>query len=178
MLSMLAGRPRAAGSVTRSVPVHLPERVREQLEALAVGTAEVQRHAVDLEVLDAGVVEPLPQHLPLGGLDADRQVVVAAEHLPYGAEVEAGEVEEGQGVAVADVEEEVRRARVVAVLEQLGQREAEEPLVEVDRPSRRRSRCGPCGARRGRATPGARPLAEVAGPQAPPLGGAIGPWRS
>ena len=36
-------------------------------------------------------------------------------------------------VAVADVEEEVRRPAVVAVLEQLGQRELENALVERDR---------------------------------------------
>src|SRR5688572_6146919 len=89
-------------------PVHLAERLGEQLEALAVGTAEVQRDAADLEVLDAGGVEPAAQHLPLVGRHADRQVVVAAEHLAVRGQVEAGEVEEGEGVAVADVEEEVR----------------------------------------------------------------------
>ena len=52
----------------------------------------------------------------------------------YGPDVQAGEVEEGQQVAVADVEEEVRGAGVVAVLDQLGQREAEHVLVEADRP--------------------------------------------
>ena len=72
--------------------------------------------------------------LPALGLDRDGQVVEAAEPLGVGAEVEAGEVEEGDRVAVADVEEEVGRALVVTVLEDLGQRELEEVLVEADRP--------------------------------------------
>ena len=48
-------------------------------------------------------------------------------------EAEAREVEEGEHVAVADVEEEVRRALVVTVLEQLDEREPEQVLVEADR---------------------------------------------
>src|SRR5689334_8164721 len=43
-----------------------------------------------------------------------------------------GEVEETQQIPVADVEEEVARALVVAVFHQLDQREAEEALVELD----------------------------------------------
>jgi hypothetical protein len=61
-------------------------------------------------------------------------VVQAAEHLGVRADVQAGEVEEGEQVAVADVEEEVRGAGVVAVLDQLGQREAEHVLVEAHGP--------------------------------------------
>ena len=57
-----------------------------------------------------------------------------AQDLGVRAQVETGEVEEGEQVAVADVEEEVRRALVVAVLEQLGQGEPEQVLVEADRP--------------------------------------------
>ena len=55
-----------------------------------------------------------------------------AEDLGVRAQVEA-EVEEREQVAVADVEEEVRGPRVVAVLDQLGQREPEQVLVEADR---------------------------------------------
>ena len=66
-------------------------------------------------------------------LDGDRDVVQPAEHLGVRADVQPGEVEEGQQVAVADVEEEVRRTGVVAVLDQLGEREAEHVLVEADR---------------------------------------------
>jgi hypothetical protein len=55
-----------------------------------------------------------------------------AEHLRVVAEVERREVEEGEEIAVADVEEEVRRALVVAVFEQLGERELEQILIERD----------------------------------------------
>src|SRR3954454_13823357 len=113
------------------VAVHLAERVGDQLDAGAVGVAEVDRDAAVHDVLHPGVGEPLHQLLPVLGVDADRHVVQAAEHLGVGAAVQAGEVEEGDEVAVADVEEEVRGARVVAVLDQLGQREAEHVLVEA-----------------------------------------------
>jgi hypothetical protein len=45
----------------------------------------------------------------------------------------AREVEEAEEGPVAQVEEEVARAGVVTVLDQLDEREAEEPLVEADR---------------------------------------------
>ena len=61
-------------------------------------------------------------------------MVQTAQHLGVVAEVEAREVEESQEVAVADVEEEVRGPLVVAVLEQLGERELEHALVELDGP--------------------------------------------
>ena len=60
-------------------------------------------------------------------------MVVATEHLLVRAEVEAGEIEVGKGVAMADVEEEVRRALVIAVLEHLDQRKAEHALEELHR---------------------------------------------
>ncbi len=47
--------------------------------------------------------------------------------------VVAGEVEEAEQVAVADVEEEVARAGVVAILDQFDEREAEQALIELDR---------------------------------------------
>ena len=56
------------------------------------------------------VVETGLELLPIGSFDGDRQVVVPAEHLLVRAEVEPGEVEVGEGVAMTDVEEEVRRA--------------------------------------------------------------------
>jgi hypothetical protein len=59
-------------------------------------------------------------------------VVQPAQHLGVRAEVEAGQVEEREQVAVADVEEEVVGAGVVAVLEDLGQPELQQALVEVD----------------------------------------------
>src|SRR5207253_607999 len=47
-------------------------------------------------------------------------------------EVQTREVEERQEVPVAEVEEEVVRALVVAVLEDVGQREPQHVLVEAD----------------------------------------------
>src|SRR4051794_24391134 len=83
----------------------------------------------------------------------------AAEDLGVLTECEARQVEEREQVAVADVEEEVVGAGVVAVLEDLGERELEDALIEVDRASyvgaderevvqaaraaRRALRCGP-----------------------------------
>ena len=61
-------------------------------------------------------------------------MVQTAQHLRVRTEVETGQIEERERVAIADVEEEVRRAAVVAVLEHLGQRELEQLLVELDRP--------------------------------------------
>ena len=61
-------------------------------------------------------------------------MVEPAEYLGVGTEPEVGKVEEGQRVVVTEVEEEMGRSLVVAVLEQLDQREAKEVLVEADRP--------------------------------------------
>src|SRR5205823_10575377 len=55
------------------------------------------------------------------------------EHLGVLPEVETREVEEGEQVPMAHVEEEVCRALVVAVLEQLRERELEQVLIEGDR---------------------------------------------
>ena len=65
-------------------------------------------------------------------------MVQTAEALGVRVEVETGEVEEHEQVAVADVEEEVGRALVVAVLEELGEREFEQPLVEARSSAARR----------------------------------------
>ena len=83
-------------------------------------------HALGLEL----GAEVLP---PVRG-DGDREVVEPTEDLGVVAEAEVGEVEEGDRVAVAEVEEEVGGALVVAVLEEIRERELEHVLVEVDRP--------------------------------------------
>ena len=57
------------------------------------------------------------------------------------------EVEERQQVAVPDVEEQVRRIRVVAILHQLDQREAQCP-GRTGSSARHRCRSAPCGGRR------------------------------
>ena len=83
--------------------------------------------------LDAGVVQLLLEVRLLLGRDRDREVMHRSEHLGVRAEVESGKVEEGEEVAVADIEEEVGAARVVTVLEEFRQREFEQVLVERDR---------------------------------------------
>src|SRR5713226_9254121 len=55
------------------------------------------------------------------------------EHLGVLREIETREIEEGEQISMADVEEEVCRALVVAVLEQLRERELEQVLIEGDR---------------------------------------------
>ena len=67
------------------------------------------------------------------GRHRDRHVLQRADRLLVRLVLVAGEVEEAEQVAVAEVEEEVARAGVVAVLDQLDEREAEEVLVEADR---------------------------------------------
>jgi len=59
-------------------------------------------------------------------------VLHGPDRLHERRQVVAGEIEEPEQVVVADVEEEVIRPRVVAVLHELNQREAEELLVELD----------------------------------------------
>ena len=73
-----------------------------------------------------------PGGVPLRPVDRDGEVVEAAEHFGVRLEAEVREVEEGQRVVVSQVEEQVGRPLVVPVLEELGQREAEEALVEPD----------------------------------------------
>src|SRR6266567_7000137 len=56
----------------------------------------------------------------------------AADGLGERRVLVTGEVEKTEQVVVADVEEEMAGARIVAVFHQLHQREAEELLVELD----------------------------------------------
>ena len=81
--------------------------------------------------VEAGARRPLPNARALMEM---AQVVQPAQDFGVGPEVETREVEEGEQIAVADVEEEVRGAGIVAVLDQLGEREAEQVLVEADGP--------------------------------------------
>ena len=113
--------------------LHLTETLRRELDALTIGAREVERLAAHLVRVDAGLSDALPQLCPPLGRDPYRQVVQPTEELAVFTEVEAREIEERQAVAVSQVEEEVRGPGVVAVLEQVGQRELEQPLVEVDR---------------------------------------------
>ena len=74
--------------------------------------------------LHAGRGELVPQPLPARRLHADREVVQPAEDLLVGALIEAGKAEERQQVVIADVEKEMRRAGIVTVLDQFGQRKS------------------------------------------------------
>src|SRR5262249_3793819 len=113
--------------------VHLPQWVLDELQALAVGTLEVERRAARLLRGDARGFQLGLEVLPALGLQRDREVVQTAEHLGVAIEFESREVEERDEVAVADVEEEMCGTLVVAVLEEVGERELEQILVEGDR---------------------------------------------
>src|SRR5215217_6931538 len=107
-----------------------------ELEADPVGVTEVQavlHPAVGAQVVDAGLVQAASGGGELAGRDRDGEVLDPADGLGERRMVVAGEVEEAEQVAVADVEEEVAGAGIVAVLDQLDQRESEELLVEADR---------------------------------------------
>src|SRR5262249_22067394 len=96
------------------------------------------------------------------------EVLHAAEGLVELGVLVAREVEEGEHVAVADVEEEVRAALVVAVLEDLDEREPEEVLVEGDRrPDVRADERGVVHAPRSRRRPLRGGPAEVDPPRRP-----------
>src|SRR5581483_9984054 len=110
------------------VPVHLPERVVDQLQARAVRIPEVDRGSALHHVLHAGRVEAGAGRVPVLLGDGDGQVVQTAEHLRVGARVDPGQVEEGDGVAVAEVEEEVGGAGQVPVLEHLHEGETQHVL--------------------------------------------------
>jgi hypothetical protein len=61
-------------------------------------------------------------------------VMESPEHFTVGPEIKTGEVEVGQVVAVADVEEEMGGAAVVPILEEFDQGKLEEILVEPNGP--------------------------------------------
>ena len=80
-----------------------------QLEREVLWSREVDGGFVFEEDLHPCLDELGFQMFVLLGRDRDREVVHAAEHFGVGAEVESGEVEEGKGVTIPDVEEEMRR---------------------------------------------------------------------
>src|SRR5262245_41491761 len=107
-----------------------------ELKAHAVGVAEVHAvldPAVGPAVVQAGLVELLLRRFVLLRRAGERPVLSAAGGLGERRVGVAREVREPEQVAVADVEEEVAGTRVVAVLHQLDQGEAEKLLVELDR---------------------------------------------
>src|SRR5690349_8486046 len=135
--SRVNGRDPGRSLLVQVATGEVHQLVAEQLDADAVRIAQVERlgNAAGRPVVrDAVVVEHLAQlGVPVRG-HRDRDVLHGPDRLDTLLQAEAREVEEAEQGLVAEVEEEVRRARVVPVLHQLDEREAEQALVELDRP--------------------------------------------
>jgi V8-like Glu-specific endopeptidase len=97
-----------SGSLENPGAVHLAQRVGQQLQADTIRVLEVEGRAACLGIRNADHVQLALQVGPLLLRHRDGDVVDVAKRLQVRAEVEPGEVEERQQVAVADVEEEVR----------------------------------------------------------------------
>src|SRR5689334_19311940 len=100
------------------------ERIAEQLDLDAVRVLEVHRLGDALvwtEVRDPGRVELGPQVLPAVARYGDRDVLDRPDRLDAWVQAQAREVEEAQQGLVAQIEEEVGRALIVPVLDQLHQ---------------------------------------------------------
>src|SRR6516162_9525971 len=122
-------------SVEQSTAVEDAEFLSVQFQVHPVRVAEVHallHAAIRAEVIHAVIVQLLLRGVELRRGDGDGQVLHPADGLLERRVLMAGEVEEPEHVAVADVEEEVAGARVVPVFHQLHQREAEKLLVELD----------------------------------------------
>src|SRR5882757_3302759 len=129
-------RPRRELRIDQADAVEDAHVLVVELEAGAVRVAQVQAvldTTIGAEVVDLLVVQRSLRGVELLLGDREGDVLEAADRLLEGGVIVAGEVEEPEQVAVPDVEEEVRRSGVVAVLDHLHQREAEQSLVEVDR---------------------------------------------
>src|ERR1700712_2907063 len=118
------------------VATEVHQRIAQQLDLDAIGVFEVHRlldAAIGSGVLPAGLVETCTDLFPPVPRRGDGDVLHAADRLHAGLEAEPWEVEESEQRLVAEVEEEVRRPGVVAVLHQLDEREPEDVLVERGR---------------------------------------------
>ncbi len=107
-----------------------------QLQPYAIGVAEVhavQDPAVGPEVINAGLLELFLRGIELIRGYRDREVLYAADRLAERGVIVTREVEKTKQVVVADVEEEVTRTDIIAVLDKLDKGESEELLVEADR---------------------------------------------
>ena len=106
--------------------------------------------------------------LPAVRRDRDRDVVQPAEHLGVVPSSRPGKSKNASRLPLPMSKKKWVEPLVVAVLEQLGQRELEQALVEVDRLPRRRSRAAPGGGGPGPTTPGGSPTRPGSGPAARP----------
>jgi hypothetical protein len=125
-----------ADSAEQVLAVEAAQLLAVQLQAGPVGVAEIQAvvdPAVRPQVLHAGLIQPLPGRRELLGPNQDGEVLHPADGLGERRVVVAGDVEEPDQVVVAEVEEKVAGAGMVAVLHRLDQREPQEVVVEADR---------------------------------------------
>src|SRR5262249_2683587 len=106
------------------------EPVANQLQPCAIGVAEVER-ATDLLIGHPSGIEFGLDALPLCRLHGQCQVMEAPEYLLVRAQVQPWKIEESNGVAMANIKEEVRRALVIAVLKDIGQGKFQQSLVEL-----------------------------------------------
>ena len=130
----------AAAAVTsaeiQEAAAEIHELVGQQLDADAVRVAQIDRlgnAALRTVVGDPGVVQFLLQFRVLVRRHADRDVLHGADAFLSRLQPEPREVEEAEQRRVAEVEEEMARAGIVAVLGELDERKAEQPVVELDR---------------------------------------------
>ncbi len=99
---------------------HLVERILGDLDLDAVRVAEVHRlldTTVRTHIGNAVLVQAVFQLFEVRRVGRDGDVLDPADSLLCLAQAKPGEVEEPEQVVVADVEEEVGRTGVVAVLE-------------------------------------------------------------
>src|SRR5262245_17183102 len=117
-----------------SCEVH--QRITQQLDLNAVGVLQVHRlldAAIGPGVLDPSSVEPFTQLFPSVAGCRDRDVLDTPDRIDARLEPEPGEVAKAPPCQVAEVEEEVRQALVVTVLDKLDQRKPKQALIKLDR---------------------------------------------
>ena len=122
-------------STVSGTPLKTPSSSRYSSMPDAVGVADVE--AVLHAAVRAEILQPASSKRAFAAANCSALTEIAMCWTPPIVSLNAGwsrpgEVEEAEQVAVADVEEEVAGAGVVAVLHQLDQREAEQFLVEAD----------------------------------------------
>src|SRR5262245_15264813 len=116
-----------------ALAVHLAEGITEQLQSCAIGITEVERPANLLIRYPSGIklrFDPFP----LLWLHGERQVMQPSEDLLIRIQVQPWKVEEGNGIAVSNIEEKVCRPLVIAILEDVGQGEFQKVLIKLDGP--------------------------------------------
>jgi len=80
----------------------------------------------------AGGLKTVTGGVPFVGGHRNGKVVMPTKYFLVVTETKPGHVKKGEAIAVADVEKEVCASRVVTILEEFGEGEAEKPLIKVD----------------------------------------------